>query len=339
MLAIRPATIDDLDQLCEMSAATGPGMTSMPADRDMWSRRLHHSALSFSTRPSAHGNTYFMVLEDTEAARIAGSTAIYTDIGCKRPFYSYKLSTLVNHSAALERTVTHKVLHLVNDYTGATEIGSLYLDPAYRRDGNGAFISRARYLLLAGLRERFANVVIAEMRGWQDPRGNSPFWEHLGKKFFGLAFENADYMNAVAGTQFISDLMPRYPIYVDLLPASAREVIGKPHTDSARALSLLMREGFYFADYVDIFDGGPTVQCRTRDIRSVQDVREREVVDIQADHTLADAGSYMLSNNDLEHYRIVRQPARVDERGVMIGQSTADILRRDIGSTISMFGE
>lgn len=336
MLVIRPARLDDLGQLVDISVATGPGMTSMPADPDMWRRRLAHAEASFDSRSPDESGTYFMVLEDTAANAVVGTTAIYTGIGRKRPFYSYKVSTLVNYSSQLDRTVTHKVLHLVNDYTGATEIGSLYLDPAYRRDGNGAFISRSRYLLLASLRGRFADVVIAEMRGWQDTRGNSPFWEHLGKKFFGIGFANADYMNAVNGTQFISDLMPRYPIYVDLLPPEAREVIGRPHAESARALALLEREGFYCADYVDIFDGGPTVQCRTDAIRSVRDVRRLEVTRVIDDDTLADARQYIIANDDIARYRIVRQALVVADDGAIIGREAARVLGRGAGESISV---
>ncbi|GJL82725.1 MAG: arginine N-succinyltransferase [marine bacterium B5-7] len=338
MLVIRPAIDSDVDQLFSISAATGPGMTSMPADRSMWEARLQKSAESFSTTPPECSGTYFMVLEDTNSGMIAGSTAIYTEIGRKHPFYSYKLSTLVNYSQNLDRTISHQILHLVNDYTGATEIGSLYLAPAYRRDGNGSFVSRARYLLLAGLRERFADIVIAEMRGWQNSAGNSPFWEHLGKKFFGLAFENADYMNAVSGTQFISDLMPRYPVYVDLLPETAQAVIGKPHKDSAKAMSLLVREGFHFADYVDIFDGGPTVQCRTDDIHSVQAVRVHEVTRIENDTCLANDDAYILANDRMDNYRIVRQRARIDGDRIILGAGASEALDVSTGDQISALG-
>lgn len=338
MLVIRPAAPGDIDTLLRISHATGPGMTSMPADRAMWERRLAHTEASFSRSFDDVEGTYFMVLEETESGQVVGSTAIYTGVGRKRPFYSYKLSTLVNYSSHLDRTQTHRVLHLVNDYTGATEIGSLYLAPEYRRDGNGAFISRSRYLLLAALRERFADVVIAEMRGWQDASGNSPFWEHLGKKFFGIGFENADYLNAVDGTQFISDLMPRYPIYVDLLPPSAREVIGRPHEDSARALSLLRREGFYHADYVDIFDGGPTVQCRTDEIHAVRAVRRVTVASIVDDGALQDDASFIISNDEIDAFRIVRQPLSLGDEGVCIGRQAARRLGCDTGSPLSILG-
>ncbi len=338
MLVIRPAIPGDIDTLLRISHATGPGMTSMPADRTMWARRLAHTSASFASSFDDIEGTYFMVLEDTGSGDVVGSTAIYTGVGRKRPFYSYKLSTLVNYSSHLDRTQTHRVLHLVNDYTGATEIGSLYLAPAYRRDGNGAFISRSRYLLLAALRERFADVVIAEMRGWQDAQGNSPFWEHLGKKFFGIGFENADYLNAVDGTQFISDLMPRYPIYVDLLPPDARDVIGRPHDDSARALSLLRREGFYHADYVDIFDGGPTVQCRTDDIHAVRAVRRVTVESVVDDDALSNAPTFIVSNDDIDTYRIVRQPLSVAQDAVSIGRDAARLLGCEAGSSLSILG-
>jgi arginine N-succinyltransferase len=187
------------------------------------------------------------------------------------------------------------------------------------------------------MRSRFSDTVIAEMRGWQDGQGNSPFWEHLGKKFFGIGFQNADYMNAVDGTQFISDLMPRYPIYVDLLPEPARAVIGKPHDDSARALALLDREGFHFADYVDIFDGGPTVQCRTDDIASVRQTAKVTVDDIVDDSAIAGAKLHVISNDDISRYRIIRQPASVDDGRAILGASAAAELGCDVGATIYLF--
>ena len=56
------------------------------------------------------------------------------------------------------------------------------------------------------------------MRGWQAETGRSPFWDHLGSKFFGLGFDSADHLSAVGDKRFIAELMPKYPIYVDLLP-------------------------------------------------------------------------------------------------------------------------
>ena len=55
-----------------------------------------------------------------------------------------------------------------------------------------------------------------------DEAGNAPFWDALAGRFFGMSFPEADEFNAVHGTQFIADLMPKTPIYVALLADSAQ---------------------------------------------------------------------------------------------------------------------
>ena len=90
--------------------------------------------------------------------------------------------------------------------------------------------------------ERFSSIVFAEIRGWLDESEKSPFWEHLGRKFFNLPFARADFISAVNGSQFISDLMPRFPVYLELLPEQAVSVLGKPHDEAAPAKRLLKRK-------------------------------------------------------------------------------------------------
>ena len=53
-----------------------------------------------------------------------------------------------------------------------------------------------------------------------------PFYEEI-PRFFGMSFQEADEFNAVNGHQFIADLMPKTPIYIDMLTDSARAVIGQ----------------------------------------------------------------------------------------------------------------
>ncbi|WP_169543306.1 arginine N-succinyltransferase [Sneathiella aquimaris] len=336
MIIIRRARLTDLNCLMDISTATGSGMSSMPTSLTSWESKLHKSEESFALE-TTHGNgeIYFMVMEDTASGKLVGTTAIYAGVGLDQPFYSYRVSTLISISKELEKKNKLEVLHLVNDFTGSTEIGSLYLDPDYRKDGNGRFLSRCRFLMLADFPERFDDTIIAEMRGWQDKEGHSPFWEQLGRKFFGLGFENADFMSAVKGNQFITDLMPRHPIYVDLLPDEARNVIGIPHDASSPALRLLEKEGFRKSGYVDIFDGGPTVQCQMRNISTVQHSDRRIVSEILANDSLSD-DPYMISNTNLKNYRFVRAPLILAEDStVHITQETAETLQVEPGQTIS----
>jgi arginine N-succinyltransferase len=99
-----------------------------------------------------------------------------------------------------------------------------------------------------------------------------------------MTFPEADRFNAVNGNQFIADLMPRHPVYTSLLPEAAQEVIGKPHTTGRAALAMLEAEGFSYDNYVDIFDGGPTVTARTDQLRTIRDSRLARIAQ------LADSG-------------------------------------------------
>jgi arginine N-succinyltransferase len=123
-------------------------------------------------------------------------------------------------------------------------------------------------------RARFADKVIAELRGVIDEAGASPFWDAVAGRFFGMSFQDADEFNAVHGTQFIADLMPKTPIYTAMLPESARQIMGVPHPSGRAAMRMLEREGFSYECYVDIFDGGPTMVAKTDEVRTVREARE-----------------------------------------------------------------
>ncbi|RDE18243.1 hypothetical protein DV711_16375 [Motiliproteus coralliicola] len=312
MLIIRPCQHSDLADLLSLSRATGAGMTSMPADEAAWLAKIEASQRAFSlttdsSKPASH--SYFMVLEDPNSGRVVGTTAVYTGIGLEKPFYSYKLSTLVTRSRDLALTRKAQVLNLVNDYTGSTEVGSLFLLPEARQPGVGRFLSRGRFLLMADFPTRFGDRVMAELRGWQDEQGQSPLWQHLGSKFFGIEFQQAVEAVALKGPQFITDMMPRHPIHLELLPDSARAVIGKPHPSSAPAMNMLLKEGFEFDGYVDLFDGGPSIHAQISDVHGVRDSRTAAISISR--RPLKAATEMMLSNGRLDQYRLVQAPARL----------------------------
>ena len=110
-------------------------------------------------------------------------------------------------------------------------------------------------------------------------------------------------MSATTDNQFICDLMPKYPIYVDLLPPEAREVIGRCHSDGVGAYKLLQWEGFDFDRTVDIFDGGPLVACQRRHLRTI---RESRVVTLEGGDILSDpdARKGLVSSDKLPEFRV-----------------------------------
>lgn len=332
MLVVRPVAVSDHKEILELARQAGIGFTSLPPDAEVLEEKIARARASFAGAPESKGEeTFLFVLEDTEKKKLVGTTGIAAHVGIKHPFYSYKLSTIVQASEELKIYSKHQMLSIVNDYTGASEVGSLFLLPEYRKDGNGKFLSRCRYLMLAQFPELFSDVVISEIRGVQDEHGESPFYKNLAQHFFQMDFKHADFTNATEGSQFISDLMPKYPIYVSLLEASARAAIGQPLEASRPAKAMLEKEGFRHQGYVDIFDAGPTMQAERRQIRTVRKSRKAKIA--RLNHVSARM-EYIVSNTALERLRILRAGLEETGGGVVIGPEAAEALGVKAGDDV-----
>src|SRR3546814_12494341 len=72
--------------------------------------------------------------------------------------------------------------------------------------------------------------------------------------------------------------MPKHPIYIAMLTDTARAAIGLPHPSGRAAMRILENEGFGFDNYIDIFDGGPTMTARTAWVKAVRDPRTAAVL-------------------------------------------------------------
>ena len=269
---IRAARADDAKALYEMAKLTGGGFTNLPADKATLENKLERSEAGFSREgQTPDDDLYVFMLENVDTGAIRGTCQVFGAVGTDRPFYSYLISTLTQKSEALGRIFRNQTLNLTTDLEGYSEVGGLFLHPHERAGGLGLLLARSRYLFIKQHRPRFGDSVLAELRGVMDPAGHSPFWDAIGGRFFGMSFPEADEFNAVHGTQFIADLFPKAQIYMSMLPESARSVIGQPHPTGRAALKMLQNEGFIWDDYIDIFDGGPTVTCRTDQIATVRD--------------------------------------------------------------------
>lgn len=332
MMLVRPVTMSDHAEILALAREAGIGMTSLPADSEVLQAKISKAVASFSGAQEVSGNEHFLfVLEDTKTKKLVGTAGVVAHVGIKHPFYSYKLSTIVQASDGVGVYSRQRVLHMVNDYTGASEIGSLFLLPDYRRDGIGSFLSRCRYLLLAEFPEIFSNVVISEIRGVQDASGDSPFYKNLAEHFFLMDFKKADFINATKGGQFISDLMPKYPIYVNLLNEKAQDVIGVPLEASKPALHLLENEGFRHQGYIDVFDAGPTMQAERGQIRTVRKSKKATIAEIKP---LTNVKQCMIATTNLEDFRIGFASLEESKNGVAIEPATAESMRLQVGDMV-----
>jgi arginine N-succinyltransferase len=263
-------------------------------------------------------------LEDTETGAVVGTSGIESAVGLDDAFYHYHLGKVVHSSRELNIYNTVETLSLCNDYTGASEICTLFLSETHRKNRNGRFLSRFRFLFMAEHTERFAETVIAEMRGVSDENGESPFWKWLEEHFFSLDFPTADYLTGIGKKEFIAELMPKYPIYVNLLSKDAQRVINKVHPKTVPALRLLEAEGFSRRGYVDIFDAGPTVETQTASVKTVRQSKKRQVIigDVANDN------NYIICNDKVADFRATQAAIllRDTAKQVVLSQAVADAL-------------
>ena len=281
---VRPARNDDFQAIYEMAKLTGGGFTNLPPDRGALVAKLSRSDDAFSRETeSPDGDLFLFVLENGENGQIRGTCQIFSRVGMQQPFYSYRISTLTQTSRELGRTFKAEMLNLCTDFEGCSEVGGLFLHPDARHGGLGLLLARSRYLFIKLHRQRFADKVIAELRGVIDNYGGSPFWDGIAGRFFGMTFQEADEFNGKHGTQFIADLMPKTPIYTAMLTEEARHVLGKPHPSGRAAMKMLESEGFGCGDYVDIFDGGPTMSVETDRIRTIRESRSFTLSEAKGD--------------------------------------------------------
>ncbi len=328
---IRVARTSDLKALYEMAKLTGGGFTNLPPNRDTLLAKLERSRTACArTSGGVEDDLFVLVLENTDTGEVRGTSQIFTQVGQQQPFYSYRIGTLTQHSRELGRTFRAEMLTLANDLEGSCEVGGLFLHPNERAGGLGLLLARSRYLFIKAHRERFADRILAELRGVIDEAGGSPFWDGLAGRFFGMSFQEADSFNASNGHQFIADLMPKHPIYTEMLSETARSVIGLPHPSGRAAMRMLENEGFAFENYIDIFDGGPTMSGRTDQVRSIANARESRVIEID-DQPGEDA---LIGSGRLENYRCAYGQFRAVEDGIILSASAAHDLEVSEGDRV-----
>lgn len=335
VLLVRPAVAEDVEGMLRLARLGGDGLTNLPPDRDALAARIAGSVATLAGELERAGEQQVRLVME-QAGRIVGVAALWPCVGTERPFYSYQISELSHVSRSTGRRVTHRMLSLVSSMTGASEVGGLLLDPALRRRGAGKLLARSRYLFIARHREMFAARVFAELRGYQDASGASPFWEAVGRHFYDMDFIEADRLSGIPGHPLIEELMPKYPIYINMLPPAAQEAINRPHDDGRAALAMLEAEGFVSGDHVDIFDAGPTVACPTARIESVARARALPLAQgVSAGGAADDTRMMLVAGGRLAGFRCVLAPAVVLPDALWLAPDARAVLGEAGGEDVS----
>jgi arginine N-succinyltransferase len=332
MIVVRCVQPADVDSLVALAHETGPGLTTFKPDRDALTARIERARRTLGDVAEPFEAGYLFVMEDAATGDIAGVCGIETEVGLEQPFYNYRVSTVVHASKDLGIWTKMSLLNISHDLTGYAEVCSLFLSPRYRTAGVGGLLSRSRFMFIAQFPERFPQRLCAELRGHFDETGASPFWQAVGSHFYQIDFNAADYLSSHGKKSFLAELMPRYPVYLALLPESAQAAVGLTHRDTMPARKMLEAEGLRYENHVDIFDAGPVLECHVADLRTV---RESVLAQVRiGERKPGEEARCLVSNTLLEDFRCGATFGGVTDGVFMLSAVEAAALRVKEGDTV-----
>ncbi|MNF70104.1 Arginine N-succinyltransferase subunit alpha [compost metagenome] len=301
MHIIRPVHGADLPQVQALAKQSLLGIASLTDDQAALEEKIRRSQAAFASPQEAGDEAgYFFVLEDLGSARLLGCSALTARVGGREPFYSLRNEAFVHACATLQVRNRVQVLSLCQDLAGSSALGSFHVRDELVGGPLAELCSRARLLFVAAHASLFATTLVAELVGYSDATGGSPFWDAVGRHFFAMDYAQAERLCGQGNRTFLAELLPRYPLYVPLLSESAQAALGRAHPQAQATLDLLRREGFESGRYVDIFDGGPTLRAQTSGLRSI--ARSR-LTTVRLGPEATGGRAYLLSNQGFEEFR------------------------------------
>lgn len=271
MWLVRPAQPEDIDGILKLTANHCSQLSStVPKTREGLEARIELSSSAFSgTLGPEQFQRFLFVLVDTRDNQVQGVAGIDGRAGNGQPFYNYRMDALIHSSHELGVSRRVDVLYPSHALTGRTLLGAFVIAPGLCDSDAFELLSRARLVFIASHRDWFSDDMVVEIQGIQTEQGEVPFWDSLGRHFFDMDFETADRYSGMLSKTFIAELMPPNPIYVTLLSAAAQKALGQAHPATRRSMAVLQQEGFHGGSYVDIFDGGPVLEARTGNLKTL----------------------------------------------------------------------
>jgi arginine N-succinyltransferase len=277
MFVVRQSFQEDVEQITAL--AVHLDTINLPADRTQIERIVDLSERSFAQAIPPLEREYLLVLEDLDQRRVVGTSMVHAQHGTRRaPHVFFRVVEEERYSVTLDRYFVHQCLRIGYNYDGPTEIGGLVVAPEYRGHpaSLGKLISYTRFIFLAMHRGWFRDDLLSELMPPLEADGSSVLWEHLGRRFTGLTYQEADRLSK-DNKEFIHALFPDGLIYTSMLPEHVRAVIGRVGEETRGVEKILRRIGFRYANRIDPFDGGPHFVARTDQVTLVHDTRRVRV--------------------------------------------------------------
>lgn len=327
MYIIRPIKAKDLDTFEEFAKKSSLGVINLPKNRAVLNEKIKDSHRAFHALiKKPNFENYIFVLEDTATGELGGTSSIVSRMGITEPNYYFRIVTIANDYTKK----TMQILTPVSYPIGPSEICALYVKAQFRSCGLGKLLSLSRFLFIANHPERFEDYTVAEMRGYlQD--NHCLFWEAVCRKFLDISYERLCEME-LESRAFIPSIMPKWPLYVCLLPKEAQETLAKTHDKTIPALTMLYKEGFTFTGEVDPFDGGPKLGCKTANIQTIKSSTTAIVDTI--DSNLCDDRTYIIANTKIDFRACYGNIIIIKKSLVALSPEVAQALNVDLGDEI-----
>ena len=291
MFRLRTALREDTDAL--VSFANEMNFINLPKDKSEMEKKIANSLYSFhSPKEKLEENNYIFVLEDLDKNHVVGCSMIHGKHGTpEKPHLFLKIGREERYSHSLDKTCTYRTLQFGHQKNGYSEIGGLFLAPAYRGDPHklGKQLSYIRFLYMGLYRQYFTEVVHVELMPPLDEEGNSPLWKALGKRFLSMNYKEVDTLSR-KNKEFILSLFPSQVIYEALLPNEAKTVVGKVGRKTLPVKKMLENIGFSYTNEIDPLDGGPHYRACLNEITLIKKLKK---LSLTLDSSFKEGRNYM----------------------------------------------
>lgn len=317
----RPIVKTDAPALLKLVMQSSGGLSSLQPRLEFLKEYIASSEKSFSGQMALENpHKYLLGLFDLRADRLIGCAAVKTQIGKDSPFINFDIIG----------DGQDQCLKASSRFTGATEVGSLFLHPDYRADGLGRYLAKVRYLLMASEPWRFGDSVIAELRGICGAEG-SPLYDHLFKNKLEKSFLEADAEYYDRNPDALGDIVPIGCIETCNMPLNVKASLGQPHPSGIGAMRLLQSEGFIFSSTIDLFDGGPIMSVHRDTIRTLMNAKTAA---ISAMPRVGNGVPTLIASGKVADFRAILAPATVDDGQVLISPDALETLGTKQGGAV-----
>lgn len=318
MYLVRRVFEKDFAELKSLVLETELGFVNLPKEEKALRIMFDNALASFESK-SSHP-FYFFVLVNND--KLIGTAGIYA---AKPDTEFYHLAKVPLPPLFPETPPYVSIISRVHYSQGISEIGALFLTPKERKEGLGKLLSLSRFHFMASDLSRFTKNVYAELRGFITEEGVCPFWEAIGRHFFPVDYEIL-MGHREHNAHIADDLMPKHPIYLELLAIDPH--LGDTHQKTKPALEMLLKQGFQETGDFDLYDGGPRVLAEVAKIKTVRESYRLKIESIENSLTTAPV---IVSNDRLNFHACY---GRIDRASGAIDKESALLLEVEVGDTV-----